>query len=87
MQVQVRGVEVRVVDLLIKLPIILQTGFPGERCHLHKQFCSPNPCKDPTAALMELRRWFGPLTRAVDIGTLLPGLEQLYRGARAIYSG
>ena len=58
-----------------------------EQDSLVKQLTNPNPCRDPTAALRELKRWFISLKRAVDIGMTLPSLELLYRGARSIYSG
>ena len=66
------GVEVRVVDLLFRLLCLVQPGSLDEQDQLHKQLCSPNPCKEPAAALKELRRWFGAMTKAVDIGMALP---------------
>ena len=58
-----------------------------EKDNIFRQLTSPNPCREPAAALRELRRWFGALSRAVDMGLGLPSVEQLYRGARSIYSG
>ena len=87
MQERVYGVDARVVEVLFHLMKLLQPGSMDEQDHLHKILTSPNPCRDPAAALRELRRWFAAMQRAVDIGMTLPGLEPLYRGARSIYSG
>ena len=57
-----------------------------EQDQVYEILTSPNPCRDPTAALKELHRWFSAMARAVDIGMKLPGVEPLYRGARSIYS-
>ena len=86
MQERVYGIDARVVDVLYSLLKLLQPGSMDEQDHLQKVMTSPNPCSQPEAALKELRRWFGAMTRAVEIGMTLPGLDQLYRGARSIYS-
>eukprot|EP00959_Pyramimonas_sp_CCMP1952_P183069 3828081-Pyramimonas_sp.AAC.1 len=87
MQEKTYGIDHRVVDVLFSLFKLMQPGSLDEQDHLHKQLTSPNTCRDPAAALKELRRWFAAMTRAVAIGMALPGLDQLYRGARSIYSG
>ena len=87
MQGRVYGIDARVVDVIYSLLKLLQPGSMDEQDHLQKMMTSPNPCSQPEAALKELRRWFGAMTRAVEIGMTLPGLDQLYRGARSIYSG
>jgi hypothetical protein len=87
MQEKTYGVDASVADVLFHLLKLLQPGSMDEQDHIHKVLTSPNPCRDPTAALRELRRWFSAIARAVDIGMTLPGLEPLYRGARSIYSG
>ena len=83
------GVWLQLAMLRIRLSSRLShiEGRLDEQDHLHKLLTSPNPCREPTAALKELRRWFAAMTRAVEIGMVLPGLDQLYRGARSIYSG
>ena len=58
-QEQTYGVEVRVVDLIFKLLVMMQPGSLDEQDHLEQQLCSPNPCKDAAAALKELRRCSG----------------------------
>ena len=87
MQEKVCGIDARVVEVMFKLLILLQPGSLDEQDHLLRQPASPNPCREPSAALKELRRWFAAMTRAVEIGMTLPGLDLLYRGARSIYSG
>ena len=74
-------------DVLFKLMTLMQPKGVEEQDALLKQLTSPNPCRDPAAALRELKRWFTSVKRAVDIGMTLPSLELLYRGARSIYSG
>ena len=87
MQEKVYGVDTRVVEVIYHLLKLLQPGSLDEQDHLQKLLTSPNPCREPAAALKELRRWFAAMTRAVEIGMVLPGLDLLYRGARSIYSG
>ena len=86
-QEQTYGANFHVMDVLFKLMTLMQPKGVEEQDALVKQLTSPNPCRDPTAALRELKRWFISLKRAVDIGMTLPSLELLYRGARSIYSG
>ena len=86
MQERVSGVNPRVVNVIFQLMKIMQPGSMDEQDQIQKIPTSPNPCREPAAALKELRRWFAALKRAVDIGMTLPGLDPLYRGARSIYS-
>ena len=85
MQEKVYGVDARVVDVIYHLLKLMQPGSMDEQDQLQKSLTSPNPCREPAAALKELRRWFAAMTRAVEIGMVLPGLDHLYRGARSIY--
>lgn len=86
MQERLYGADPRVVEVIFHLLKIMQPGSMDEQDHVHKILTSPNPCREPAAALKELRRWFAALKRAVDIGMTLPGLDPLYRGAGSIYS-
>ena len=86
-QEQTYGANFRVMDVLFKLMTLMQPKGVEEQDALLKQLTNPNPCRDPAAALRELKRWFTSVKRAVDIGMTLPSLELLYRGARSIYSG
>ena len=87
MQEKVYGIEATVTEVMFKLLKQFQPGSMDEQDSLERLLKSPNPCRDPQAALRELRRWFAGLKRAVEVGMTLPGLEPLYRGARSIYSG
>ena len=86
-QEQTYGANFHVMDVLFKLMTLMQPKGVEEQDALVKKLTNPNPCRDPTAALRELKRWLISLKRAVDIGMTLPSLELLYRGARSIYSG
>ena len=86
-QEQTYGANFRVMDVLFKLMTLMQPKGVEEQDALVKQLTNPNPCRDPAAALRELKRWFTSVKRAVDSGMTLQSLELLYRGARSIYSG
>ena len=66
MQEKVYGVDSRVVEVIFALLKLLQPGSLDEKDHLLKQLTSPNPCREPAAALKELRRWFAAMRRAVE---------------------
>ena len=73
-------------DLIFELLKLVQAGGLDDQDHVLRALVSPNPCKEPAAALKELRRWYNAFQRALDMGVTLPHLDQLYRGARSIYS-
>ena len=87
MQEQVMGLNIPVAGMLFRLYTLMQPGGLEEHDTLHKILTSPNPCVNPEAALKELRRWYKAMQRAITIQMQLPSIEQLYRGARSIYSG
>ena len=72
---------------MFRLMTLMQPKGVEEQDSITRQLTSPNPCKDPGAALKELKKWFMSIKRAADIGMTMPSLELLYRGARSIYSG
>ena len=67
-QEQTYGANFRVMDVLFKLMALMQPKGVEEQDALVKQLTDPNPCRDPMAALRELKRWFTSVKRAVDIG-------------------
>ena len=81
------GLNIPVAGVLFRLFTWMQPGGLEEHDSLYRTLTSPNPCVQPQAALKELRRWFKAIQRAIDIKMQLPSMEQLYRGARSIYSG
>ena len=54
-------------DVLFKLMTLMQPKGVEEQDALVKQLTNPNPCRDPAAALCELKRWFTSVKLAVDI--------------------
>ena len=52
------GIDHKVTDVLFGLLKLMQPGSLDEQDHLHKQLTSPNPCREPTAAL---RDWVPPM--------------------------
>merc|ERR1711920_110346 len=79
------GVRKRTVDMLF---LLFQQQGPGtldEIDYVLRRLRSPNPCKDPGAALAELRSWFSSMQRATELGLTLPDVQELHRGALSIY--
>ena len=77
MQEKTYGINHRVMDVLFLLFKMAQPGSLEEQDNLHHQLVSPNPCREPSAALKELRRWLVAMNRAVDLEMAVPGLGQL----------
>ena len=87
MQEKSMGLNIPVAGVLLRLLTWMQPG--GWKSMIHYTgHCRALPrAIQPHAALEELRRWFKAIQRAIDIKMQLPSMEQLYRGARSIYSG
>ena len=79
------GLPGRVVDLLFTTLTIWRPDSIEDKQTTLQMLVSPNPCREPAAALRELRRWQQSLARAVELGLALPGVDQLYVGCRSIF--
>ena len=79
------GLAGRVVDLLFTMLTVWRPDSIEDKQTTLQMLVSPNPCREPSAALKELRRWQQSLARAVELGLALPGVDQLYVGCRSIF--
>ena len=79
------GLRKRVVDMLYMLFQFAGPGTLDETDFILRRLRSPNPCKDPASALAELRSWWSSMTRATELGIVLPDVQELFRGAVSIY--
>ena len=72
--------------VVYRLPQLVHPQGLQEQDEVLRRLTSPNPCREPQAALTELRRWLASMARAETMGVALPGVELLYRGAHSIYA-
>ena len=76
----------RSVDLIFCLLIYLRPDSLEEKAAVHTQIVNPNVCRDPGAALRELRRWQEACKRSVSLGVPLPSIDFMYIGVRSIFA-
>ena len=85
-QDQAYGGLLRVVDIVFMLLRHLRPDSIEDKQAVLRTLTSPNPCQHPQAAHRELKRWQSALHRAGQLGCGVPGVDQLYAGARSIFS-